>query len=399
MPGLNREAEAAVEASLDRLAGSAGKTLCLAVSGGSDSMALAGLAAGWARRTGGQVIGLTVDHGLQAGSDRVAAQTVRQLAAIGIEGRILAWNRAAPLLSGVQTRARAARHRLLAQAASSLGSRIVVMAHTADDLAETVLFRLARDTGPLGLVGMEPLSVSPQWPHAEGTLVARPMLGLRRAALRDWLQGRQIGWHDDPANQNTAFARVRMRAALSGCDGNEAHDRLIAIARAGGQLRTALRAWLLDWLAAHTRTDGQSLELDPQWAALPPALATQVLAITIAAVAGLEGSIRHDKVAALLARLAGGRATLAGTVLTPAATGLTISPAPPRKRACGAAGAALHLPLAVRIAHLAGDCNTILSRKAGETFMDTKRWERPEANHSFVRHRQGMVSAGRYPIL
>ena len=399
MPGLNPADEAAIAASLDRLARLSGGILCLAVSGGSDSMALAGLAAGWARRSGAQVVALCVDHGLQQGSADVARQTCARLANLGLAAHVLTWERQGPLVSGVQNRARAARHRLLARAARDLGSRIVVMAHTEDDLAETVLFRMTRGTGPLGLAGMEPLCVSPQWPLADGVLVARPLLGIRRAALRHWLTARTIGWHDDPANQNHSFARVRMRAALARTSHQGTHDRLVRIAADGLRLKTALRDWLLEWLAAHGQCDGPSLRLDRTWQDLPPALAEHVLGTAVAAVAGQAGSIRHDKISALLPRLAAGRATLAGTLLIPDNAGLLIGPAPPRKRPCGEAGAALHLPLHVRIAHLAGDCNAILSPSKPEITMDTEPCVLQTEAHGFVRHQRGMVSAGRYPIL
>ena len=129
--------------------------LVLAVSGGPDSTALMWLAARWrARRTQGpKLIAVTIDHGLRKESAREALAVKRLARKLGVEHRTLRWTGRKPK-TGIQEAARAARYRLLADAARKAGARHILTAHTLDDQAETVLFRLARGSGVAGLRGM-----------------------------------------------------------------------------------------------------------------------------------------------------------------------------------------------------------------------------------------------------
>ena len=107
--------------------------------------------------------------------------------------------------------ARAARHRLIAGAARDAGARVVLFAHTADDVAEGELMRAEGST----LGRLREWSPSPAWPEGRGLMLLRPMLEVGRGALRDWLAERGARWIDDPANDDPRFARSRARAALS----------------------------------------------------------------------------------------------------------------------------------------------------------------------------------------
>jgi len=125
----------------------------LAVSGGADSMAMMRLAADLAREDVADFEIATVDHGLRPGS-REEAETVADAAReLGFRHAILSWEGEKPR-GGVQAAARAARYRLLADYASKVDAEAVVVAHTAEDQAETVFMRRARGSGPRGLAGM-----------------------------------------------------------------------------------------------------------------------------------------------------------------------------------------------------------------------------------------------------
>lgn len=163
-------------------------------SGGADSMALA-LGAQWAARlAGGFVRAVVVDHGLQAGSDEVAALVAERLAGRGLAVEVRRVEVSGP--GGTEAAAREAR--LAALAADGVP---VLLGHTLDDQAETVLLGLARGSGARSLAGMAPV---------RGQFV-RPLLGLRRAvteqACREW----GVAWWGDPHNADERFARVRVR--------------------------------------------------------------------------------------------------------------------------------------------------------------------------------------------
>lgn len=198
---------APVHAALDRLAPERG-VLGVAVSGGSDSLALLSISALWAEARGRTVIAATVDHGLRPESADEARFVAEFCTARGIAHRILA----AGDLSGpgnLMARAREARYRLLGLWAREQGVATVALGHTMDDQAETVLMRLARGSGAEGLSAM-----SERRDHG-GIAWLRLMLGLRRATLRDWLAGQGIGWVEDPTNEDARFDRVRARQTLA----------------------------------------------------------------------------------------------------------------------------------------------------------------------------------------
>lgn len=370
--------------------------ISVAVSGGGDSICLAHLLARWKRLSGRDVCGLIVDHGLQPGSQAIAAAAADQVEAMGLPAQVLRWN-SPPLSSGLQAAARAARHRLLAQAARNLGGRVILMAQTADDQAETLLHRLARDSGPLGLSGMAELAVSPQWPHAPGTMIARPLLTVRRQALRDWLSMQAISWHDDPANLDERFARVRLRRLLAKPGMAEAHKRLISASEQAGKLRRATVDWQRDWLMKSAKIAGNRLEFDASWHDLPKELKVRILGLAIAGVAGMHEPVSGRKIANLVAKLPKSSATLAGVKVLDDSTSLMIEPAPPRKTGargvCNKTGPALHLPLALRLAHLVGDINSVIASDHSAGYNKPPSTEANTAIHDFVPQAGGMVSA------
>lgn len=200
-----------VGARLDRLLPDPGPVaLGLAVSGGSDSMALLHLAALWAKARAGAVRlrVATVDHGLRLEAAAEARDVARAAAALGFEHDTLRW-RGWDGRGNLQAAARAARRALLRRWAERHGLGAVALAHTRDDQAETVLLRLARGSGVDGLAAMPPA-------RREGALLwLRPLLEERRDDLRAWLHAQGIGWCEDPSNEDSRFDRVRARRMLA----------------------------------------------------------------------------------------------------------------------------------------------------------------------------------------
>jgi len=181
--------------------------LGVAVSGGSDSTALLHLLAEWRAEGGPDLVAATVDHGLRAEAREEAEDVARACATLSVPHDVLGWGRWDGT-GNLSDAARRARYGLLAEWAARNGLGAIALGHTADDQAETFLMRLARGSGVDGLSGMA------EWREAYGMTWVRPLLSLRRAALRDWLAARGICWADDPTNDDPANERVRARRAL-----------------------------------------------------------------------------------------------------------------------------------------------------------------------------------------
>ena len=187
------------------------RPVALALSGGGDSVALLHLAADWARANGRPLLALTVDHGLNPDAARWSEDAARAARALGAEARVLRWDGPRPS-AGLPAAARAARHRLIAQAARTAGVRVVLFAHTADDVAEGDWMREEGST----LGRLREWSPSPAWPEGRGLMLLRPLLDVPRLELRALLSGLGADWVEDPANADPRFARARARAALAG---------------------------------------------------------------------------------------------------------------------------------------------------------------------------------------
>ncbi len=188
--------------------------LILAVSGGSDSVALMHLVARWTASLGSSapnIVVATVDHGLRAGSRDEAEAVAAAARALGFEHRVLTWSGPKPA-RGLQAEARRMRYRLLGEYAvtAGVGRCAVLTAHTREDQAETLLMRLARGSGPDGLQAMRPERPLTPFPNV---VLARPLLGVSRKALRSFLGASGIAWFEDPSNADRRFERIRLRDA------------------------------------------------------------------------------------------------------------------------------------------------------------------------------------------
>ena len=170
--------------------------LLVACSGGPDSLALAAAAAHLDRPVGAVV----VDHGLQPGSAEVARVAAGQCEALGLSPVMVVAVDATNRGEGPEAAARNARYGALSAAARDSGA-LVLLGHTLDDQAETVLLAIARGSGTRSLAGM---------PASRGVF-RRPMLGLTRAEVRSALDGLDIVVWEDPHNSDPAFRRSRIR--------------------------------------------------------------------------------------------------------------------------------------------------------------------------------------------
>ncbi len=256
--------------------------LAVAVSGGSDSMALALLAHDWARARGGRVSALTVDHGLRVEAAAEARAVAARCAALGIEHEILRWLGPVPK-SGIQAAARGARYRLLEDWCHARGVLHLLLGHQREDQAETMLMRLLRGSGTEGLAAMPALA------ERCAIRLLRPLLSVPRARLQATLAAADQGWIDDPSNLNPAFLRVRLRAALTAfAEHGLTAERLSSLAKRFGEARQFLEGESAFLLARAVMLDPAGfawLDRDLIGAA-PDALGRRAVAAVIATVSG-----------------------------------------------------------------------------------------------------------------
>lgn len=332
------------------------KALVLAVSGGPDSTALLLLAARWRAglRAAPDLLAVTVDHGLRPEARREAAGVKRLAASLGISHRTMRWIGAKPK-TGVQEAARQARYRLLAAAAAKANARHILTAHTRDDQAETVLFRLARGSGLAGLAAMTRISplphfASPSFGRDENRIaLVRPFLDIPKSRLIATLRQAEIPFVEDPSNRDPRFARVRLRAvmpalAAEGMTSARLAQLALRLKRANDAIEAAVDALanaLAPSFAASDRRAGAPFTLAAsEWAKAPAEIRLRVLG-RLVAMTGEEGDVELGKLEACeravmahhQARAPGRfRRTLAGASITLAGDRLTIARAPPRRK-------------------------------------------------------------------
>jgi len=313
--------------------------LLLAVSGGSDSTALLVLAARWAKRLKRppKLAAITIDHGLRPESAGEAAAVKRLARRLGVPHRTLRWRGDKPK-SGLQEAARIARYRLLAQAAARAGCEHVLTAHTLDDQAETVLFRLARGSGLTGLAGMARASVLPVGAETAIFLV-RPLLHVSKARLVATLKAAGIGHSEDPTNRDPRYARTRLRTlmpalAREGLDAKSLARLAARMRRAEATIEFAVAAARAALMPEPWRERGPIVFDTVRFNDLPAEVALRLLSRAIAH-AGNEGPVELGKLELLWEALRQARAplrrTLAGALVTLTGDRLTVERAPPRR--------------------------------------------------------------------
>ena len=172
----------------------------VALSGGPDSLALAAGLAFEAPRAGLLAGAVIVDHGLQEGSEVVAENAAAQARELGLDPVIIRRVKVVPS-AGPEADARTARYEALDSVAGELGAVAILLGHTLDDQAETVLLGLTRGSGATSLAGMSEIN----------GIYRRPMLGIRRAQTVAACEDQGLTPWNDPHNQDSSYTRVRIR--------------------------------------------------------------------------------------------------------------------------------------------------------------------------------------------
>ncbi|SDD92881.1 tRNA(Ile)-lysidine synthase [Paracoccus isoporae] len=315
MPTDPKELERRAFVALDRLTdGVSG--LGLAVSGGGDSVALMQLVSRWPGRSRHAVSVATVDHGLRAASAGEACGVARGAARLGFPHQTIRWD-AGDGRGNLMARARAARLRLLSDWAGARGLGAVLLGHTRDDVAETLLMRLGRGAGIDGLSAMTERRAS------HGVEWLRPLLDVGRQELRDWLRQTDASWIEDPTNEDESFDRARIRRVMAemGLD-----PAMLALSAANiAEARAALNAAMLPLIEdAEARLAALVLNR-PRFAAAPAELRRRLVVAATRFVTGGDYPPRRSGVDHALQSLeAGTRVTLDGVVLDPSGDRLLV---------------------------------------------------------------------------
>ena len=265
----------------------AGDTVLVAVSGGADSLALAYALSVEAEKFAINIIGVTVDHQLQAASSSQAQKVVDQLAKFGLTCVIKKVT--VDIKEGLEASARKARYQAIEEVAKVENAVAVFLGHTKDDQAETVLLGLARGSGTRSLSGMA---------HHNGIYV-RPLLEITRIQSEEFCKEIGLDYWNDPHNQDSQFARVRVRTeALPVLEKTIGPGISDALARSAHLLRDdadALDHWAQQEVIHLDLHDLDCSHLE----SLPRAIRTRILRSAIYAAGAPSGSVSADHVSAV----------------------------------------------------------------------------------------------------
>ncbi len=284
-------AVAAVRLAVRRTLADLGDAVVLvACSGGADSLALLAATVFEARHEPWRVVGVTVDHGLQEGSHQLAEHVVGQMAALGADETVSVRVRVDTRGQGLEAAAREARYAVLGEVAQRAGAVVVLLGHTLDDQAETVLLGLTRGSGGRSIAGMRP----------GFDVFRRPLLRVTRAQTEQACRAEGIDFWSDPHNEDPRFTRARIRHRVMPVLERELGPGVAAaLARTGDSLQEDMTA--LDDLADGLRQELRSAEGLPvdRLARLVPALRRRVLRGAAVEAGALPGELFRSHVLAL----------------------------------------------------------------------------------------------------
>ncbi len=277
-----------------RASASGSRVVVVACSGGADSIALLAATVHEGHKAGWHVAGVTVDHGLQEGSAAVADAVVARMAAIGADETVAVRVAVEAAGLGPEAAAREARYAVLHEVAQRLSAAAVLLGHTRDDQAETVLLGLARGSGGRSLAGMR---------RSFDVYYRRPLLDVPRADTVTACQVEGLEIWDDPHNADPAYLRSRVRTRVLPVLEEELGPGVAAaLARTADQLR--VDAEHLDDLADHAaRRPWPTPPTVAELVQLPTAVRRRVLRLLAIAAGAPPAEVFHEHVLAVDALL------------------------------------------------------------------------------------------------
>lgn len=182
-------------------------TICVACSGGIDSMFLVKICSKILQNK--KVFAIIVNHNLQKSSKKVASDTLKILNSWGVSGIILEWVHES-IVSGIEEEARNARYSLITDFCNKNNIKSIMLAHHIDDKIETFLINSMRGTGLRGLTSMQEFS------EKNGVEFFRPMIDcIEKSQILEFMTQNQIPWFEDKTNQDTKFTRNSIRHSFN----------------------------------------------------------------------------------------------------------------------------------------------------------------------------------------
>lgn len=180
------------------------KKIAVAVSGGSDSLALTLLSSFWAKENNVEAVAITVDHNLRKNSAKEALLVNKWLQKYKINHTILTYNGEIPT-SNIEAVARQYRYQMLFDYCKKNKIKYLFVAHNADEQRETFFLNLSRGSGVYGLCGMQKIQ------QRNEITIVRPMLCFTKDEIKAYLKSLKQKWVEDPSNKDNKYKRVRIR--------------------------------------------------------------------------------------------------------------------------------------------------------------------------------------------
>ena len=220
------------------------KKIALAVSGGSDSMALTILAKQWAKKNNIDIIAFTIDHKLRTGSAMEAKFVENYMNKNNIFHKTLIWEGKKPK-TGIQQKARTERYKLLVDAINEHGTNYVLLGHHKDDEIETFIMRLEKKSGLGGLSCMAPKNIL--LTDSGPINILRPFLEYDKNHLIHLCNEYKTQWVEDPSNKNIIFKRAKIRSLDNNSIKNDFYKTILVYKKLKNSINILLKNFISEY--------------------------------------------------------------------------------------------------------------------------------------------------------